>query len=234
VICAECKREIPATSQSCPACGAPVNSPTWVKVGPPTGLADGAVKEYPSSSGSACHTSSPAPRWEGRAAANNSRRALLIVAVVVLGALAAMVLGIWLAYSSWQHRPWTHHLTFTQLRPGDCLAGSNLGLGSGSAWPYTVSAVPCTQPHLAEITFAGNLWPTSLATFPGVDAVTNIVDNRCQSALYTYAGESQPSLLYDSIAPGNARDWAAGNRLVVCMAYEKGISLRRSVKAKGR
>ena len=172
MICAECKREIPATSQSCPVCGAPVNSPPWVKVGPPTGLADDAVNGNPSSSGSASHTSSAAPSWEGHAAANNSRRTLLIVAVVVLGALAAMVLGIWLAYSSWQHRPWTHQLTVdqlrnrpwtrqlteSQLRPGDCLTGSNLSPGTAgiwsytaSGWPYTVTAVACNQRHLAEV-----------------------------------------------------------------------------------
>jgi hypothetical protein len=153
---------------------------------------------------------------------------------VALGGLAAMVLGIWLAYSSWQHRPWTRQLTFTQLRPGDCLTGSDLGLGTGSAWPYTVTAVQCTERHLAEITFAGDLWPKSLATFPGENTVTDTVDNRCQSALYAYAGESQPALTYDSIAPGGGSDWASGDRLVVCMAYEPGIALRRSLKATGR
>jgi len=47
------------------------------------------------------HAPSEAPAWEGLAVKSKSRRAPVIVAVVALGALAAMVLGIWLAYSSW-------------------------------------------------------------------------------------------------------------------------------------
>jgi hypothetical protein len=156
------------------------------------------------------------------------------VAVVVLGAVAAIVFGIWLAYSSWRHQPWTHQLTYTQLRPGDCLTGSDLGLGTGSAWPFQVSAVPCTQRHLAEIIFAGNLWPASLAKFPGEDAVTTTVDNRCQSALFAYAGQSESALIYDSIAPVGGSDWNSGDRLVVCMAYEPGYPLFHSVKVTPR
>jgi hypothetical protein len=178
------------------------------------------------------HAPSEAPAWEGLAVKSNSRRAPVIVAVVALGALAAMVLGIWLAYSSWKHQPWTHQLMWTELRPGDCLTGSDLGLGTGGQWPYTVSAVPCTQRHLAEVIFAGNLWPASLTAFPGESAVTNTVDNRCQSELFAYAGEAEAALNYDSIAPVGGSDWGSGDRRVVCLAYEPGFPLFHSLRVK--
>jgi len=157
-----------------------------------------------------------------------------MVGVAIFALVAVLgVVGL-VQRSSPRPTPGTRQLTFNQLRPGDCLTGSNLGLGSGSPWPETVTAVPCTQRHLAEITFAGNLWPLSLTTFPGENAVTDIVDNRCQSALYAYAGESNPWLTYDSVEPGAGSDWASGDRRVVCMAYESGITLRRSIKATSR
>lgn len=231
MICAECKREVAEGTQTCPVCRAPANSQPWVKAEPQNGLADDVLKLNPSSSMAA----NQAPAWEALAAATRSRRASLVVAVVLLSASVAMILGIWLAYSSWKHRPgaWTRQLTFTRLRPGDCLTGSNLGLGTGSAWPDTVTAVPCTQWHLAEVMFAGNLWPAS-AAYPGDIPMGNTVNYRCLSALYAYAGRSNPSLSYDSVAPSGGSDWASGDREVVCLAYEPGVALLHSVKATHR
>jgi hypothetical protein len=124
-------------------------------------------------------------------------------------------------------------LTEGQLQEGDCITGSNLGLGSGSQWPYTVTAVACTQPHLAEIIFADSLWPAS-AAYPGDIPLGNAVNNKCLSALYAYAGRSNPSLSYDSVAPSGGNDWISGDRTVICMAYEPGVVLRHSVKANRR
>lgn len=171
----------------------------------------------------------------GQQAEERSRRGAFGLAVGAVVALVAVLAVVGLAQrSSPRPAPEARQLTFNQLRPGDCLTGSNLGLGSGSPWPETVTAVPCTQRHLAEITFTGNVWPLSLAAFPGENAVTDTADNRCQLALYAYAGDSQPWLAYDTIAPGGGSDWASGDRLVVCIAYEPGITLRRSLKATGR
>jgi hypothetical protein len=237
VICAECKREIAEGSQSCPVCGAPVSLQRSVIVELPTGLPDDAVEWHSSSSMAAEQPPQDAPAWKGLAA-SKSRRGALVVAGMAAAGVVAVILGIGLAAqsSSPARRPtaWTRQLTVDQLRPGDCLTGSDLGLGTGSAWPYTVTAVPYIQRHLAEITFAGNLWPAALATCPGDGAVNNMVDDRCQSALYAYAGQAQqaqPALTYDSVAPSGGVDWSSGDRKVVCMAYEPGIPLQRSVKA---
>ena len=44
--------------------------------------------------------------------------------------------------------PLTGHLGAGQLRTGDCLTGTNLGLDTSNAWPDMFAAVPCTSPHL--------------------------------------------------------------------------------------
>jgi hypothetical protein len=81
----------------------------------------------------------------------------------------------------------TDQLTVDQLVAGDCLTGSNLGLGTNSRWPDTVAALPCTQPHIAEVFFAGNVWPQS-AAYPGNNAISEQAQARCDSAFQAYDG----------------------------------------------
>jgi hypothetical protein len=121
-------------------------------------------------------------------------------------------------------------LTEQQLRSGDCLRGSNLDLGGGT-WPALVAAVPCTQQHLGEVFFAGNAWPES-KTYSGNDATTSQAYKRCLAAFTTYVGTdpADSALLFAYVRPGNAADWATGDRLVVCVAYMPGVSLNYSIK----
>lgn len=150
-----------------------------------------------------------------------------------LAVLLAVALAIGLAQSSQPRRPAasSQQLTESELYPGVCLTGSDMGLGTDSAWPNTVTAVPCTQRHLAEVVFAANLWPASLATYPGDDAITIAVDNRCQSALDAYTQESGPAVNYDVMGPYGSDDWASGDREVVCIAWVPGLApLYHSVK----
>jgi len=115
----------------------------------------------------------------------------------------------------------TGHLSLGQLRPGDCLTGSNLGLGTGSTWPPMVTAVPCTSQHLGEVFSAGNAWPKSMA-YPGDNAVGNQGYTHCLSAFRAYDGidnsASAFSIYY--VIPGPADDWASGDRWLVCVAYD--------------
>jgi DivIVA domain-containing protein len=117
----------------------------------------------------------------------------------------------------------TDGLTEDQLMAGDCLTGSNLGLGTSSPWPDTVTAVPCTQQHIAEVFFAGNAWPQSLA-FPGADAVNSTASDRCGTAFTAYDGltPDESVFTYDTVSPNTASDWAPGDgdRLLVCVAWE--------------
>ena len=114
----------------------------------------------------------------------------------------------------------TGQLSLGQLRPGDCLTGSNLGLGTGSDWPW-VTAVPCTSQHLGEVFFAGNAWPQSMA-YPGDNVVGNQAHTRCLTAFSAYDGtdNSGSSFTIDYIAPYGSDDWGSGDRWLVCLAYE--------------
>lgn len=163
-----------------------------------------------------------------RAVARNSRRGAFALAGVALAGLVAVLLVVGLV----QSRPArTGELTESQLLPGDCLTGSNMGLDTSNPWPNTVTAVPCTQRHIAEVFYVGYPWPASLATYPGLSAVNNTIDDRCTTAFVAYVGPgaSLSMLTYDEIGPSG--DWATGDREVVCVAYEQGTSpLYHSIK----
>ena len=133
--------------------------------------------------------------------------------------------------------PLTGHRSLQQLRPGNCLTGSTLGLGSGSTWPYMVAAVPCTGPHLAEVFFAGDAWPKSPAAYPGDNAIADQGYARCLTAFSAYDGidNSESAFAIYFISPFDG-DWSSGNRLLVCLAYEStskhpgGVPVDYSVK----
>jgi len=106
-----------------------------------------------------------------------------------------------------------------QLRPGDCITGSNLGLDTDSDWPL-MTAVPCTSQHLGEVFFAGNAWPQSMA-YPGENQVSNQADARCDAEFVKYGtANSASAFTYKTFIPIPADDWASGDRWLVCVAYE--------------
>jgi DivIVA domain-containing protein len=115
----------------------------------------------------------------------------------------------------------TDHRGTAQLRMGDCLTGSSLGLGSGDTWPYMVASVPCTSPHLAEVFFAGDAWPKSLTAYPGDNAISDQGWARCLSAFSAYDGTDNSGSVFSIyyILP-YSDNWASGNRWLVCMAYD--------------
>ena len=112
----------------------------------------------------------------------------------------------------------TGHVSWWQLRPGVCLTGSNLDLGGGGTWPLWLKAVPCTDQHLAEVFFAGNAWPQSMA-YPGDYVVGDQSYARCRSAFRAYDGIGNPISEF-SILSVSPDDWASGDRKLVCAAYE--------------
>jgi hypothetical protein len=114
--------------------------------------------------------------------------------------------------------PATRQLLLAQLRTGDCLTGSNLGLGTNNPWPRLSNAVPCSQPHLAEVFFADNAYwqPPS----PGDTTITHEADAECNRAYTAYVGIPDTHSIYnwDDIFP-DAVDWSNGNRELVCVAF---------------
>ena len=135
----------------------------------------------------------------------------------------------------------TGHLGAAQFRPGDCLTGAALGLGSGRTWPYMVAAVPCTDPHLAEVFFAGNAWPTSPTAYPGDNAISDQGYARCLTAFSAYDGTGTSASAFSIyyITP-YSDNWASGNRWLVCLAYDpsrqdpRGSLVDYSIKGTGQ
>ena len=157
--------------------------------------------------------------------ASGHRRGLLVMVGAGLVALAGVIAVGTLATSVRSSRPLAssaapvRQLTVDQLDPGDCLRGSNMGLGTGSTWPTYVTAVPCTQRHIAEVFFASKAWPQSLA-YPGDNTIGAQAYDRCSSALTAYVRSIKylGTFSFDDIAPDRST-WPSGDRSVVCVAY---------------
>jgi hypothetical protein len=109
-------------------------------------------------------------------------------------------------------------LLSTQLRTGDCLTGSNLGLGTSNPWPELSTAVPCSRPHLAEVFFADNAYWS--ASYPGDTLITQEADAKRSEAYLAYVGipDSRSIYNWDNVFP-DATDWSHGNRELVCVAF---------------
>ena len=167
------------------------------------------------------------------ASPGNSRRLTLIVAgaggalLLALIALGAFI-GVRSAATPTASAPAATQLTWDELGPGDCLAGSDMGLGNSKPWPDLVTRVACTQRHEAEVFFAGNIWPLSLA-YPGKSAVDNQAWTRCNTTFTRYDGIAaafegndtpNSAFTFTDIANDDSSDWAAGARRLMCVAYK--------------
>ena len=133
--CLECGAENAEATQVCARCGLPVAQRPSVAAAPAAGRTE-----------------------------PSSRRNALILGGLGLVLLLAVTVLVWsvntivtsLSTSSRSTaspptasppRASTGQLAIGQLQPGDCLAGSNLGLGRGRPWPDLVTAVPCIKEH---------------------------------------------------------------------------------------
>ena len=236
VRCLECGAESAGTAQVCARCGAPVAQQ-------PSLTPDAAA------GGSAGSFMLP-HELVGQRTGTGSRRNILVMAGVVTAlTVSVLIMGLMLLRSSTRSEASTSalstsappQLTVDQLQPGDCLRGPDMGLDTDSTWPDLVTAVPCTQQHIAEVFFAGNAWPQSLAAYPGDDAVNNTADDRCDTAFAAYDGVTpdESAFTYDSIAPDSST-WPDGDRSLICVAYKPtsqypgGVAVNYSIKGNGR
>lgn len=242
VTCRECGAESTEATGACARCGAPLGLQPPVGAAPPTGGPGLPVPPlpwdpyYPWAPGQ-----QPSPR-------NYRRQAALIAAGaggVVLIALSAFT---WVrasltppaptpaptpapavsapaASSPTASTPTASQLTWDQLQPGDCLAGSNMGLGTGTPWPDSVTQVACTQPHEAEVFYAGSIYPHTPA-YPGEKAVDDQAVARCTQSFATYDGasESESAFSVTYIVDDASADWSSGGNYVTCVAYEPSSS----------
>jgi len=177
-------------------------------------------------------TEPPSPVTPGWPASQGDRTGLSRPAAVAAGVVvAAVAVGVMIIAgvmykppSPLSTAPSANQLTADELRSGDCLAGSNMGLASTAPWPVYVTRVDCTQQHEAEVVFADAIWPSSLA-YPGDSRVDQQADERCDAAFATYDGvtEVRSAFSLAQIAPDSGA-WASGDRSVQCIAYEPSSS----------
>jgi hypothetical protein len=106
----------------------------------------------------------------GAPVAGQVRRRPLRWALLLLAGLGFVAAAAAIVLAAAPHQ--TGGLAEGQLRAGDCLTGSTVGMGTGGTWPNGVRAVPCTDQHFAEVIFSGNAWPQSMA-YPGYGIVAN-------------------------------------------------------------
>jgi DivIVA domain-containing protein len=195
VRCLECGTDGAEATEVCARCGAPT--------GYQPSAADPAVTSRAGRSGP-------------------SRRLMITVGVATLVLGAGLLAG--LAYSgTWtSSNSSTDWLTVYQLQTGECLQtwGETLGSFNDGNGPFT--AVPCHQPHTAEVFFAGNAWPQSLA-YPGDQAIYNDGYVRCDTAFSAYDGiDSWLSAFTVVPSTPDSSTWPGGDRWLVCLATEYG------------
>ena len=133
--------------------------------------------------------------------------------------------------------PTVGSLELYQLRVGDCLTGANMELNTSDPWPKLTMAVPCNQPHTAEVFFADNtFWPQN-RPFPGSSAISKVGNAACDKAFRSYVGIAYSKSIYTwtNIIP-DASTWPTGDRALHCVAYystpqqRSGATLTHSIK----
>jgi hypothetical protein len=137
--------------------------------------------------------------------------------------------------------PTVGNLELNQLRAGDCLTGANMELNTNDPWPKLTLAVPCNQPHTAEVFFAdNNFWPQH-SRFPGDGTISKDGNAACNNAFRSYVGIAYSKSIYTwtNIIP-DATTWPSGDRALHCVAYyatpqqRAGVTLTHSIKGAQR
>ena len=116
--------------------------------------------------------------------------------------------------------------TVNGLIPGDCFL-----LPEGQRI-FTVSVVPCTQPHDREV-FAVFDAPSGM--YPGDEEVNTIATDRCLKEFAAYVGLAFEQSILDAnwFAP-DAQTWTLDDRRFICMLGREGQQLQDSQRGAGR
>ena len=137
--------------------------------------------------------------------------------------------------------PTVGNLQLSQLRVGDCLTGANMELNTSDPWPKLTLAVPCDQPHTAEVFLADdNFWPRN-SPFPGASTISKAGTAACDSTFQSYVGITYKKSIYTwtNVIP-DASTWPTGDRALHCVAYfstpnqPAGATMNRSIKGSGK
>ena len=148
------------------------------------------------------------------------RRNRWLWAGVAAAAFGTLVAALTVGLGGSATGPAVGNLKLAQLQVGDCLTGADMDLNTSNPWPKLTSAVPCRQPHTAEVFFADNtFWPKSIS-FPGSVAIAKDGNAACNSAFRSYVGIAFPASMFNwtNIIP-DASTWPSGDRGLHCIAY---------------
>jgi serine/threonine protein kinase len=137
--------------------------------------------------------------------------------------------------------PTVGDLALSQLRVGDCLTGANMKLNTTDPWPDQTLAVPCKQPHTAEVFFADSTFWRQDSPFPGASVIRKDGNAACNNAFRVYVGITYSKSIYTwtNIIP-DASTWPTGDRALHCVAYystsqrRAGATLTHSLKGARR
>lgn len=100
----------------------------------------------------------------------------------------------------------------TDLKVGDCFDAP-----SATTAVKDVQHHPCTDAHLAEVFFVGNMTGTA-DSYPGTPGFTRFAEGSCVGAFRTYTGRDfEADTVYDiSFLRPTTDGWAKGDRGVTC------------------
>jgi Septum formation len=139
--------------------------------------------------------------------------------------------------------PTVGNLSVAQLQVGDCLTGANLQLDNKDApWPNLARAVPCSQPHTAEVFYANKSYWSKNSPYPGDAAIASASDTVCSNAFASYIGTSLNQSVYSVIklVPVTSSWQGKDDRALHCVAYEPtrsqpgGAPLTSSIKGSAK
>lgn len=117
------------------------------------------------------------------------------------------------------------------VRPRECFKLDN----PDGKLPGTVGIVSCEEPHHIEAYFAGDPWGPE-KPYPGSEQALDQAEKWCQGKVFTdYVGVAYgSSVLRTWVWIPGVKSWGAGDRRVVCFAYQRGKKpLRYSVEGLG-
>ena len=215
--CLECEAET-ADTQLCVRCGAPVAQRST----PADTGAGWSVDLIPAEHGLGGQRTQPGSRRNVLIGVGLAVLTTVIVAIAVTNSRAPYTSSASSRSSVPSRSSASGFLVASEeLQAGYCLTGSDLGLGTNGYWPDEFTVVPCTQPHIAEVFYAGNAWPQSQA-YPGYNRLDSQADDRCGAAFAAYDGTTSDKSVftYDYIDPDDDYNWVSGDRWLACIAYE--------------
>ncbi len=221
-ICTQCSSSNPDETQTCAICGharprasiAPtVETATEATESPSIPPLAPLAGEAPAPATSWLATPwKPLPEAGGRFSAGNRTRTWLglgagVLAVVFLG------IGFWSAARRDDSGSITQagSINYSELRVGDCF---NL---RDPTEVTIVDATQCSEPHVHEVFYVGELSP---GAYPAVEVIDAFAEAQCTPAFEGYVGHDfMTSVWYPAYIGPSEETFRSGDRVVVCHLF---------------